>query len=489
MQRQRIINILIAFVFAFCFISTPVFTAGAPEQQNGQKQNAADADDVDADDADDTDTGGGMPATSGTQSTGMSAIPKKYVKFNGDLMLGLNMGLHKPNKWYRKAAELILSVEARFMDVSFKGELEFMYDTLRDNVIIEGQQVNNYKRYLRPRELWVEYESSTFERKWFSGVSFKAGHVLYSWGKGDEYRPSDIINPQDYSNYSFTPGNDRKIPVWSLNVKTRFHENWRWSFIIVPVHKGNELPGENNPWQDPSMQKMQALGITSISLTGPEAKLVNSTYAIKTYFKVFDVDFSIGYLSGYGNQPVLTGIAPPTANMEYKYLRMITFDFEFVLGGIGWRGEIAYFPQGKYFTQDTPPTNPAMIERKQIAAIFGFDKLDLFVKGMYINIQVIFEHIFDRDDGNVIAKENIFSVSLNWYYEGRKFKIEIGGIYGITNKELMLRPKITWKAQNDFNVLLGAILIFGKNSYEYSQAPLGKFFNKDYIFIEANYSF
>ena len=487
MKLSRLIIALLVLFLAFVVVNKSAFSAQNSDTNNTRtSKQSKDADDADdSDDKEDTDSTNTGKQSQGTGSNEETDIPKKNVKFKGDLLLGLNMGMHEPNSWYRKVAKLVLGMEGRLMDVSFKVELEFMYDTLRDNVIIDGQQATDYKRYLRAREVWAEYETNTFDRKWFTGFSFKIGHILYSWGKGDEYRPSDILNPQDYSNYSFTVSNDRKIPVWSLNLKTRLHENWRFSFILIPIHSGNEIPGNDNPWQDPSMISMQSMGITGISLSTPEKKLANSTYAVKTYFKLFDVDFSIGYLSGYGYQPVLISAVPPTAYMEYKFLRMITFDFEFVAGGIGFRGELGYFPKGKYYTQNTN----LMIERKQLSVIFGFDKTDLFIKGMYINIQFIWEHIFDRDEGSVIAKGDIFSISLNWYYEGRVLKVELGGIYGIVNKELMLRPKVTWKVQNDFNVIIGAIIILGKNSLEYSQAPLGKYYNKDYIFIEANYSF
>lgn len=396
------------------------------------------------------------------------------------------MGLHSPNDFYRKAARVRFEIEAKFLSVQFYSQIEINYDSLRDYSTFDGKELSDFNKYFRLRESWMEYESVS-ERKWINRFAFKMGRIIYSWGKGDEYRPSDILNPQDYSNFIFTDLNDRKIPVWSASIDFSLHENWRINFIVIPFFASSEFPDFNSPWANPNLKKYSSATFNFVS---PENKLSNSSYAIKTYFKLFDIDFSLGYFSGWDNKPNINIVLLPNLYFDYKHIKMLCFDFEFTLLGLGFRGEVAYYHRGKYFQQSFPTIIPYIsIERKFIGAVFGFDKLDLFIKGFYVNFQFYGEFIVNYENQNIIAKNNVFGITWNIYYEITNWKFEIGGIYGITNKELMLKPKITWKVQNDFSLILGVVFIFGKSDSEYSQAPVGVYYNKDFIYLEGNYTF
>ncbi len=458
---------------------------GGQAQQQGSATQPARAASGDADDNDD----GVNPQSTANQPARQqdnaenTAVPEKTLKFSGEFFGDLSMGLKRPNKFHRQAAQLRFAVEARFMSVQFYGQIEVAYDTSRENVMLNGETITDATRYLRMREVWAEWETLS-DREWFSRFAIKVGRIIYNWGKGDEVRPSDILNPQDYSNFSFSELNDRKIPVWSLSLDLKIHEAWRWNFIFIPIHHGAEIPKLGHPYANPLFAKMEALGITTFNLSAIEKKLNNSAYAVKTYFKVLDVDFSIGYFSGYDTVPTTDGLTTQI-EMSYKYLRMIAFDFEFVLGGLGWRGEFAYYGQGKHFYQYSNTS----IERKFISSVFGFDKHDLFIKGIYLNIQMIGEFILNHGGNNIIAKKTLIGFSMNLSYEILNWKFEIGGVYIIQNKELMIKPKITWKVQNDFNIMLGVNLVFGKDEYEYSQAKFGMFNHRSFVFMQLKYSF
>lgn len=420
-------------------------------------------------------------------------IPKKNIQLKGDFFSSLEMGLHSPNEFYRKCSRLRFEIEARFLGIQFYSQIQIAYDSLRDYATVDGKDISDFNKYFQLRETWIEYESVS-NRTWFNRFGLKLGRIIYSWGKGDEYRPSDIINPQDYTNFIFTDLNERKIPIWSANFELRAHENWRFNFIYIPFQESSEIPNEKSYWANPNLlsllAKLSLFGTPNINVSTPEKNFSNSSYAIKTYFKIFDVDFSIGYFTGYDTKPTINIISLSNAYMDYKHIKMLCFDFEFTLIGLGWRGEVSYFHKGKYFFQSFPTIFPYFsIEKKFLAAVFGFDKVDIFVKGFYLNFQFYAEFIFNYDNSNIIAKKNVFGITWDIYYEIINWKFEVGGIYGITNKELMLKPKIIWKVQNDFNLTLGIVLIFGQSGSEYSQAPVGIYYNKDFIYLEANYSF
>lgn len=460
---------------------------GSNNAQTGQSQST----NTNNTNADPYDTGDSGNTTASTQSD-TTDIPKKYIKFSGDFFGDISMGMHEPNEFYRKAARLRLQAEARFLSVQFYGQIEINYDTLRDYAYLNGQELSDFQKYFRLREVWAEYESTSNDRKWFTRFGLKIGRVIYSWGKGDEFRPSDILNPQDYTNFSFNTLNDRKIPIWSMDVQFRVHEHWAFNFIFIPVHRGSEIPGPGSPWENPGLSTLKDYGVTTIVFDEHEKKLSNSNYAVKTNFKLLDVDFSLGYYSGYDTMPTVDYIVPPDASMDYKYIRMLSFDFEWTMFGFGWRGEVAYYHQGKYFKQSAPTSPPSnVIQRKFMSWIFGFDKFDLGTKGFYINIQVIGEHILKYDGNNIQAKEHTLGVTWNLQYEGfnGKWKFELGGIYIFSYKELMLKPRITWRPQNDFNIVFGAIILHGKNGNEYLQGKFGYFYYRDFFFIQTNYSF
>lgn len=446
-------------------------------------------------DPDDTDDGGGASAQQSSSGDEEPIdIPQKSIKYKGEFFAESAMGLHSPNEFYRNAARLRLSIEARFLAVQFYGQIEFNYDTLRDNVVLDGNQITGAERYMRLRELYVEWES-TSDRTLFSRFAIKAGRIIYNWGKGDEYRPSDVLNPQDYTNFMFTEMNDRKIPVWSINPQLTIHENFRIEFYFIPVHRGSELPGSGAVWENPVTRnasiQLAGMGVTNVNYQTVDKNLHNAAHGARAFIKAFGADFAISYFNGYDVKPhSVVNIPGSSMTLKYGRLRMYSLDCEFPLFGLVWRGEVAYFHKGKYY--ETAPTYTS-VEKKYLAVIFGFDKMDLFTKGFYINIQYITDRIFKDEEDNIYARKTSHGISWDIYYEvlNGRWRFEVAGIWGITYKEALLKPMITWRPQNDFKVIAGAMILLGKgpNNIANIKAPLGVMNSKDFFYLQIEYSF
>jgi hypothetical protein len=494
---KKAVQVIFTFIF-LTTLSTALFSAevdpddtgpATAAPRTGAGQNQSPGGNQPAGDPDDVADSSGTAQAGGTGDAGTNVdIPKKIVKFKGEFLTGAAMQLHSPNNFTREFARLRLAAEARFLSVQFYAQFQANYDRLRDNIELSGQRINGAERYLSLREGYIEWETNTDSRRWITGFSVRVGRLIHSWGKGDEFRPTDILNPQDYSNLGFTELNDRKLAVWSTKFNLQLQENWRLEFIFIPVHRGDETAAYGHYFYNPIMNSYYNQGYTNTTVAEHQNNLGNSNYAAKTYFKVFDVDFSIGYYSGYSTSPVTDSAVAPTLYMSYKKTQMAAFDFEFPLFNLVWRGEAGYFFRGKYFSQNK---GGMPLEKDYLGLVFGFDKSDFFTRGTYINLQFIYKRIFDHTN-TLIAKKHEYGFSLSLYYDAfnYKWRFEIGGMYTINYKEVLFKPKITWKPQSDFEVEFGAILIFGKGMEpEYQGAGLGIYNNKDYFFINIKYSF
>lgn len=191
--------------------------------------------------------------------------------------------------------------------------------------------------------------------------SFKIGKQIYTWGQGDLIKPTNNLNPIDYSDFLDTE--DETMGVLSVSLCVPY-KRWMFEGVIIPLFTPNKLPETNSRWYTklpdlmPNPLNPHELLHTQYTFISPDLpsddwRSLQLAGRISGTIKNFDVAMS--YYYGYNKFPFfdksLHHLSQDTMylNIQKRYSRIqsVGGDFATVVADFGMHGEIAY-----YITED-----------------------------------------------------------------------------------------------------------------------------------------
>jgi hypothetical protein len=204
------------------------------------------------------------------------------------------------------------------------------------------------------REAWFDWTSGGSEKN--LKVECKAGRQITAWGKADGIRIADVLCPQDLTTLTASNYSESRLGIDAVKLSlsgTYFAADAYW----IPVFRPSALPlaGSSALRKAFIPESISAGGITLPVTTGtissPEAKLANGSYAGRLSFWFPAADFSLYGYYGYDDRPVpdytliLAGAVPAGISVSGAYYRygMAGFDAAVPAGPFVFRTESAFF--------------------------------------------------------------------------------------------------------------------------------------------------
>ena len=236
-------------------------------------------------------------------------------KFSDQEVLNLPFRLFEFNFQYSKNE----------VDVIADFALEFLLKD--DTFYLENSNSQDF--VLDMREMYLTWYTN------FGELSI--GKKIHSWGSADENSPLDNISPIDYL-YLFESGADRKLGIYSLSFDGYAGDNFRYGFVLSPLHNAHRLPRgyKDFPIQVPLPN---AYRIMEIPKNDPEL----GAY-IQQSFDYGDIRLS--YFTGYDRTFSFTGLNlftedaasdnPTELDTVYSYRKTHAFG----IGGIALAGPL-----------------------------------------------------------------------------------------------------------------------------------------------------
>jgi len=337
----------------------------------------------------------------------------------------------------------------------------------------------------RIKEAYGGYYSTYF--------TLEAGKKIYSWGKADEFNPTDLINPEDLRWFITMDRPDRKIGVYSVNMILSY-QKFSWQAVAVPVFTPDILPARDSqwlPWQLEELYQIQEAFPQYVEFRQvlPKINIHNASVATRFYGTLGKVDFEAMYYNGMDPLPTFDAKIDANAEkliqggkalfirQEYQRYQAAGGSFNFTQGGFGFRGEGAYYSR-RYWMHDLDPsllevTDPLKgyeilkdmqgqswrSKRDNWSAAGGFD----WRKGttLYLNFQYVHTQILDyknilidqQNEGIVTAK-----IQTTWLDED--LEVGFNGAFNVWHYDWLAKPYVRFKFTPDFSGELGA-QIFG----------------------------
>ena len=343
---------------------------------------------------------------------------------------------------------------------------------------------------------------------------FSVGKQIKRWGKADQISFVDTLNPENLTEFIIPPYEERKIPIWMLEVGYR-HKDFFIESIFIPFFKPNKFKYFATDWafyshlkddindtnlSQPLKDYFSTIGVQEIE---PEKGSDQFEYAFRIGKSINQIDLGLTYhytsedspciesfpvknlsLDGPGVDQLLSNIESLSLTDESiiaKYLKthIIGFEFETVVSKVGIRGEAAWKENQslvtKSFTSTVKPT---------FSWILGADYTSS--NDWYINLQFAHQYINDFQSDILFYDRNNFyiigEISKNMISDWLEATVQ--STYILSDTSYYLSPQIIYSYLANLHITLGLNIFQGdQNSY------FGQYAKNDQVFITAKYYF
>lgn len=363
-------------------------------------------------------------------------------------------------------------------NVTYKASGRVIYDAVFD-------LTENYPATVEDDQ---EYEATLREN--FLDLSMgdwdaRLGKQTVVWGEAVGLFFADVVNAKDLREFVLPDFDYIRIPQWAADVEyTRgpLHLEMVW-IPVLEFHKlglqGSEFP--------------QAVPLpvgTSAVVTGtdePSDTLKNSELGFRASFLLKGWDLSIFHFYGWDRFPAMERIvAAPDLYIfspNHKRLNTSGLTFSKEINDVILKGEAVYY-HGKHFSVIDGSDPDGLVKKDYIDYLVGVDYT--FLEKIDFNFQFMQRIIFDFER-TIFREDRVrssFSVWLKTGLFANRVEPEILLISAIDETDLLIRPKITFRATDHLQARIGLDIFEGSQD-----GIFGQYDNRDRIYAEAIYDF
>lgn len=383
------------------------------------------------------------------------------------------------SEWIRNSANLRVKSKNSIGPGSLSVECDIAYDS-----------VNGDSPAFIMRQL--EYSHSIFLTGKISELRFGGGLMQFSWGKSDELRIVDILNPQNYNFSLFQEISDRQLGRLALSASITFGMYTTLQVVVLPMERFSML--DNRQLLPSSMAEVQSMsdnGYISSSIQQASKKIKDTGVAARLTGTLTGPGLDYGFYFYHGNSLLPSfSWSPVTVSSnntmglhverQFPTLDMVGFAFEKALSGFVFQGEIAWFFHGKQhqmtrtaMTNSVASGGNGLLERDLIQYVVGFDHQNFIIKKLYFNLQFSQNYILDHT--SILqqdAREDIVTVQFKYDWLQKTVQFETTAIWYM-RRGWMINPELSIKLATGAYLHLGAYLI-GSDEDDYLLANYNK---------------
>jgi len=421
-----------------------------------------------------------------TQQTA-HGLPSEEVKpsafsLNGNLKLGAsyNFAHDKPEgngtDWRglsRLCTELSLELNAKLSSawqarISGKGTYDFAY-AIRGRDEFTDDVLDNYEKELELGETYVQGSLT-------KNFDIKIGRQIVVWGKSDNIRVTDILNPLDMRLPGIADIEDLRLPVTMTRLD---YYTGDWSLTGIAIH---EIRFNKNPEYG---SDFYPLSIPPPHEDKPASNFKNTEYAaaLNGIFSGWDIAFY--WADFYNDMPHtrLVSAAPQQTEWKHSRLKMFGAAFNQALGNWLLKSEVAYIDGFEFF--NSPGKDYSRTDVLAGVEYSGF-------KDTTLSIEVADRQINDFDEALKLppdyAKEDEFqwAARLTRDFLNDTLTLTIlTSTFGVTGQDGALQHFSTeYDITDSVKISGGVVLYQSGNLARYSNIG-----NNDRLFCEIKYSF
>lgn len=408
------------------------------------------------------------------------------LRIGGELLTDQRFFLKDGNDWAWNETRLDLRLDKRTDKVKFYGNVWLRNlggpTTTEISGLFSKDQINPWN--LDIREAYAEVFGFLSDN-----LDLKIGRQRIAWGTGDQFNPTDNLNPydvEDILDFGRHQGSEAISLTW------HFNNNASLQGVYLPIFRPAALPlGRFSDllYSVPELPGNFNLVGLDDQLIMPRQNLAEGSSAGMRYKGfVANFDFSLSYVYGYDGLPLLStarvipqeNVPDITVSADLVFPRQHVFgaDLAGSIGSVGVWGEAAVFLPEKEIRQITylggfNPAIPSPVLQDSLVIsktpyvkfIVGADYT--FTGGTYLNVQYLHGFIHERGNGNL---NDYLIVSLEKdFFNGQLHIRPLAGGMSVSdwnepskNYAIFYTPEIMYRGIDNFEIGLGAYVFGGK---------------------------
>ena len=327
------------------------------------------------------------------------------IRLDGHLKLGAsyNIAHEKPRTgetdWRglsRLRSELQLELRTKFGEswqtlVTAAGYYDFAY-SIQGRDEFTDEVLDDYEKDLELEDTYIQGSIT-------GSLDAKLGRQIVVWGKADNVRVADVLNPLDLREPGITDIEDLRLPVTMARLDYYF-KTWSLTGIVIPEIRFNKTPAFGHDFY-PGTQPPLKENI-------PEDGFENAEYAaaVSGIFRGWDV--ALYWAEVYNDSPHGQRVSPgPPARFELDHARikMLASAFNVAVGNWLLKAEAAWF-DGLEFT------NTADEEFSRIDVMAGVEYSGF--QDTTLSIETVLRHLKDYEDILKQPPDEVRENELQW---------------------------------------------------------------------------
>jgi len=353
--------------------------------------------------------------------------------------------------------------------ISGKDSYDFVY-SIKERDEFTDDVIDGYESEIELREAYI---LGSLQKN----LDIKVGRQIVVWGKSDNIRVTDVLNPLDMREPGLTDIEDLRIPV-TMTRLDYYMENWSLTGIAIHEIRFNKTPEYGSDFYPTTTP------LPDEDKPGHGGENTEFAMAVNGVFSGWDIAFYLADI--YNDTPHMESVFmgfPPQFELKHARLRMFGTALNAVVGNWLLKTEAAFFDGIKFF-------NTADETFSSIDILAGIEYAGF--KDATISIDGVNRHINDFDDILELAPDeakedqfqSIFRLTKNFLNETLSLNM-LASIFDTTGQDgAFQRFSAEYDVTDSINITGGAVF--------YDSGDLAAFRNigdNDRLFLEVKYSF
>lgn len=401
----------------------------------------------------------------------------QQLGISGFTELRLGQRLHEPiEQKDTSLAELRLALEKNVYleQATAKLSLDLLFDDVAQS------QHNN----LEAGSGWLDLREAWWRQSLAESIDIKIGRQILTWGVGDLVFINDLF-PKDWQ--SFLAGRDEqylKAPSDALRMGF-YYDAININFVYTPrFDSDRSINGSRLSYY--SAMNDEVVGNQHVVLSDrPDRAWQEDEWALRLYRQFSSLELSAYAYRGYWKSPA--GFNPTTMQASYPALQVLGASARFAFNSGIVSAEVGYYDS----LDDTAGTNP-WVNNSEWRGLVAYErdiaKNTTLAVQYYLEVlqdyaayrETLMEAALPRDEFRHLLSLRFTRLALS-----QQLTMSVFAFYSPSDNDSYLRPKITYKATDNFRIEAGMNMFAGKNS----QTFFRQFESNSNSYIALRYSF
>ncbi len=285
----------------------------------------------------------------------------------------------------------------------------------------------------------------------------RIGKQAVVWGKAEGFFITDVVSPQDLSNFILADFSEIRIGIPAVRTQ-KYLGKISLDVVWIPFFVPTVFPEPGSPWHTAEMGAFTTYDAQMGNLSDSEF------FGKLAYFgSGFDAELMAGYARD--DQPVLEGNAP-LLQTRYQRITVIGGSVGKPIGPVLARAEAVVYLDRAFTTRPSPTE----FESSRKAEIVGLVGLDWNLGGIDFSAQYSGRYISDYAETLVLPEyRQTASVRARDSYLGDALVAEFFAYVGLDPYDALLRPSVSYTIEDGVILKAEADIFLGDSSGQYGR--------------------